>query len=62
MTSATAGQGTKLDDETQIVRLDESWDVDAQLPPALARWLTASGHETDHVANLNRVARGGSRS
>lgn len=23
--------------------------VDAQLPPALARWLTAAGHEAEHV-------------
>ncbi len=23
--------------------------VDAQLPPALARWLAAKGHETEHV-------------
>lgn len=26
--------------------------VDAQLPPALARWLTAQGHEAQHVADL----------
>jgi predicted nuclease of predicted toxin-antitoxin system len=26
--------------------------VDAQLPPALARWLAASGHDADHVADL----------
>ncbi len=26
--------------------------VDAQLPPALARWLVAQGHEADHVADL----------
>jgi len=25
--------------------------VDAQLPPALARWLTAHGHEAKHVAD-----------
>ena len=25
--------------------------VDAQLPPALARWLTAQGHEAEHVAD-----------
>ena len=25
--------------------------VDAQLPPALARWLTANGHEAWHVAD-----------
>lgn len=25
--------------------------VDAQLPPALARWLTAQGHEAAHVAD-----------
>lgn len=26
--------------------------VDAQLPPALARWITAKGHEAQHVADL----------
>jgi predicted nuclease of predicted toxin-antitoxin system len=26
--------------------------VDAQLPPALARWLAAKGHEAEHVADL----------
>lgn len=26
--------------------------VDAQLPPALARWLTAAGHPSEHVADL----------
>ena len=26
--------------------------VDAQLPPALARWLVAQGHEAEHVADL----------
>jgi len=26
--------------------------VDAQLPPALARWLDAAGHESQHVADL----------
>ena len=25
--------------------------VDAQLPPALARWLSAAGHEAEHVAD-----------
>lgn len=25
--------------------------VDAQLPPALARWLAARGHEAEHVAD-----------
>ena len=25
--------------------------VDAQLPPALARWLVAAGHEAEHVAD-----------
>ncbi len=25
------------------------WLIDAQLPPALARWLTAEGHEARHV-------------
>ncbi len=27
--------------------------VDAQLPPALARWLTERGHTADHVADHN---------
>lgn len=26
--------------------------IDAQLPPALADWLRARGHEADHVADL----------
>lgn len=26
--------------------------VDAQLPPALARWLTAQGHEAEHVFDV----------
>ena len=26
--------------------------VDAQLPPALARWLVANGHEAEHVVDL----------
>ena len=26
--------------------------VDAQLPPALARWLAARGHDASHVADL----------
>lgn len=26
--------------------------VDAQLPPALARWLEAKGHAADHVMDL----------
>ena len=25
--------------------------VDAQLPPALARWLVAAGHQAEHVAD-----------
>jgi|SRR4051794_10945286 predicted nuclease of predicted toxin-antitoxin system len=25
--------------------------VDAQLPPALARWIAANGHEAEHVAD-----------
>jgi predicted nuclease of predicted toxin-antitoxin system len=25
--------------------------VDAQLPPALARWLVRQGHEAEHVAD-----------
>jgi len=28
------------------------WLVDAQLPPALARWLTSAGHEATHVFDL----------
>lgn len=30
--------------------------VDAQLPPALARWLTARGHQAEHVFDLGRDA------
>jgi predicted nuclease of predicted toxin-antitoxin system len=30
--------------------------VDAQLPPALARWLAAKGHEAEHVADLQMEA------
>jgi len=30
--------------------------VDAQLPPALARWLTAKGHEAAHVGDLGMRA------
>jgi len=26
--------------------------IDAQLPPALARWLVAQGHEAEHVADI----------
>lgn len=26
--------------------------VDAQLPPALARWLAAQGHEAEHVGDI----------
>jgi predicted nuclease of predicted toxin-antitoxin system len=26
--------------------------VDAQLPPALARWLASQGHVAEHVADL----------
>lgn len=26
--------------------------VDAQLPPALARWLSAAGHEANHVGDI----------
>jgi predicted nuclease of predicted toxin-antitoxin system len=26
--------------------------VDAQLPPALARWLAANGHEATHVSDV----------
>lgn len=26
--------------------------IDAQLPPALARWLAAAGHEAEHVADI----------
>lgn len=26
--------------------------IDAQLPPALARWIAAQGHEAEHVADL----------
>ena len=30
--------------------------VDAQLPPALARWIASQGHEADHVADLGLEA------
>ena len=30
--------------------------VDAQLPPALARWLAAQGHEAEHVADMRMQA------
>ncbi|MGM0984784.1 MAG: DUF5615 family PIN-like protein [Pseudomonadota bacterium] len=30
--------------------------VDAQLPPALARWLTEQGHHAEHVADLKMEA------
>jgi predicted nuclease of predicted toxin-antitoxin system len=30
--------------------------VDAQLPPALARWLAANGHEAAHVADSNMAS------
>jgi predicted nuclease of predicted toxin-antitoxin system len=30
--------------------------VDAQLPPALARWLEAQGHRAQHVADLDMTA------
>jgi predicted nuclease of predicted toxin-antitoxin system len=30
--------------------------VDAQSPPALARWLSANGHEAAHVADLGMKA------
>jgi predicted nuclease of predicted toxin-antitoxin system len=30
--------------------------VDAQLPPALARWLTAKGHDAVHIADLGMRA------
>ena len=29
--------------------------VDAQLPPAFARWLGERGHEADHVADLGMI-------
>ncbi len=32
--------------------------VDAQLPPALARWLTAQGHEAIHVLDLGMLEAG----
>jgi predicted nuclease of predicted toxin-antitoxin system len=31
--------------------------VDAQQPPALARWLTAAGHPSEHVADLGVATR-----
>jgi predicted nuclease of predicted toxin-antitoxin system len=30
--------------------------VDAQLPPALARWLAANGHDAAHVADWNTAS------
>jgi predicted nuclease of predicted toxin-antitoxin system len=30
--------------------------IDAQLPPALARWLAAKGHEAEHVADCGLSA------
>jgi predicted nuclease of predicted toxin-antitoxin system len=30
--------------------------VDAQLPPALARWLAAQGHDAEHVADRQLAA------
>lgn len=30
--------------------------VDAQLPPALARWLMARGYQAEHVADLDMAA------
>lgn len=30
--------------------------VDAQLPPALARWISANGHEAEHVADRQMQA------
>ncbi len=30
--------------------------VDAQLPPALARWIAAQGHEAQHVADLGMTS------
>lgn len=30
--------------------------VDAQLPPALARWLTEQGHHAQHVADIGMMA------
>jgi predicted nuclease of predicted toxin-antitoxin system len=30
--------------------------VDAQLPPALARWLSGKGHEAEHVADRQMEA------
>ena len=30
--------------------------IDAQLPPALARWLTANGHMAEHVADRHLAA------
>lgn len=30
--------------------------VDAQLPPALARWLTAKGYEAEHVADVGMAS------
>src|SRR5262245_35327231 len=32
--------------------------VDAQLPPGLARWIAAQGHEAEHVADIDMLAAG----
>ncbi len=30
--------------------------IDAQLPPALARWIIERGHEAEHVADIGMIA------
>ena len=30
--------------------------IDAQLPPALARWLAAQGHEAEHVGDQQMLS------
>jgi len=35
--------------------------IDAQLPPALARWLSSQGHHAEHVADLGLEAAEDSR-
>jgi predicted nuclease of predicted toxin-antitoxin system len=32
--------------------------IDAQLPPALARWLSSAGHDAEHVADIGLAGAG----
>ena len=33
-----------------------NFPIDSRLPPALARWISAQGHKTTHVADLGLLA------